>query len=153
MHVLRPLYVVLALVVLILAARTLVVPKDFGIHGKGYMYSWHRKANEEDWKNIQVKFQGRDYCQDCHAEQFQMLRSSPHTIIECENCHGPAIDHPSDPQKLPIDRSRELCLRCHTFLPYPTSKRAEIKGIDPDVHSPGLECAGCHDPHRASKPK
>lgn len=152
MHVLRPLYVLLGVVAIILAARLLIVPKDFGIHERGYMYSWYRKASEEDWKNFKVKYQGRDYCQDCHGEQFQHLRTSPHTIIECENCHGPALDHPSDPQKLPINRGRELCLRCHTTLPYPTSKRAEIKGIDPDAHNPGLECSGCHDPHRASKP-
>ena len=153
MHTLRPLYVVLALVAVILAARTLMVPKDFGIHERGYMYGWYRKASEEDWKNFKVKYQGREYCQDCHGEQFQQLRSSPHSIIECENCHGPAIEHPSEPQKLTMDRSRELCVRCHTYLPYPTSKRAEIRGIDPDTHNPGLECVGCHDPHRAAKPK
>jgi len=153
MHVLRPLYVVMALVAAILAARMLVVPKDFGIHGSDYMYSWYRKASEEDWKAFKVKYQGRDYCKDCHPDPYQQLRSSPHKVIECENCHGPAIDHPSNPPKLSIDRSRELCLRCHTYLPYPTSKRAEIRGLDPDRHNPGLECAGCHDPHRASKPK
>jgi predicted CXXCH cytochrome family protein len=153
MHVFRPLLVVLALAAAILAARALVVPKDFGIHEKGYMYGWYRKASEEDWKNFQAKYQGREYCKDCHAEQFQRLRSSPHTIIECENCHGLASEHPADPQKLSIDRSRELCLRCHTYLPYPTSKRAEIGGIDPDEHNAGLDCVGCHDPHRASKPK
>ncbi len=153
MHVLRPLYVILAMVALILAARTLMVPKDFGIHERGYMYSWYRKANVEDWKNFPVKYQGRDYCQDCHAEPFQQIRSSPHAIIECENCHGPAVDHPSNPQKLSIDRSRELCLRCHTDLPYPTSRRAGIRGIDPDGHNPGLECVACHEPHKASKPR
>ena len=153
MHVFRPLLVVLALGAAILAARTLVVPKDFGIHERGYMYGWYRKASEEDWKKLQVKYQGRDYCKDCHTEPFRRLHSSPHGMIECENCHGPAIDHPSDPQKLSIDRSRELCLRCHSHLPYPTSKRAEIRGIDPDGHNVGLECVSCHDPHRASKPK
>jgi predicted CXXCH cytochrome family protein len=152
MHVLRPLYVVLGLVAIILAVRPLIVPKDFGIYERGYMFSWYRKANEEDWKNFKVKYQGKGYCQDCHGEQFQLLHKSPHTIIQCENFHGPAIEHPSEPQKLLIDRGRELCLRCHTALPYPTSKRAEIKGIDPDAHNPGLECSGCHDPHRASKP-
>jgi predicted CXXCH cytochrome family protein len=153
MHVLRPLYVVLVLAAIIVIVRTAVVPKDFGIHERGYMYSWYRKGSEEDWKNFKVKYQGRDYCKDCHTGQFQRLHSSPHAIIECENCHGPAIEHPSDPQKLSVDRSRELCLRCHTYLPYPTSKRAGIKGIDPDGHNQGLECVGCHDPHRASKPQ
>ncbi len=153
MHVFRPLFVVLALGAVILAARMLVVPKDFGIHERGYMYGWYRKASEEDWKKIRVKYQGGDYCKDCHAEPFRQHLSSPHGIIECENCHGPASDHPSNPQKLSIDRSRELCLRCHTHLLYATSKRAEIRGINPDGHNVGLECVGCHDPHRASKPK
>ena len=153
MHVLRPLYVVLAFVVVILIARTVVVPKDFGIHERGYMYGWYRKANEEEWKAFKVKYQGKESCEGCHSEQNQQVRSFRHNIIECENCHGPGIEHPSEPQKLMIDRSRGLCLRCHTFLPYPTSKRTEIRGIDPDVHNPDLDCVGCHDAHKASKPK
>ncbi len=153
MHIWRPLYVVLALVVLVLIARTLIVPKDFGVHEQGYMYGWHRKANVEEWKAVKVKFQGKEYCQDCHDEKEQQLSASPHKIIECENCHGPALDHPTDPQKLSLDRSRDLCLRCHTYLSYPTSKRSEIKGIDPDQHNPGGECVGCHNPHEASKPQ
>ncbi|MDH4264856.1 MAG: cytochrome c3 family protein [Deltaproteobacteria bacterium] len=153
MHVLRPLYVVLALAGMILIARIFVVPEDFGIHEKGYMYGWYRKANEEEWKAFKVKYQGKEYCQDCHAQLEQEVRSSRHNIIECENCHGPALEHPSDPQKLTIDRSRELCLRCHTYLPYPTSKRSEIKGIDPNQHNPGGECVVCHNPHQASKPR
>ncbi len=152
MHVLRPLYVVLAVAGLILIARTLLVPADFGIHDKGYMYGWYRQGNVEEWKAVKAKYQGKDYCRDCHSEQEKQNLSSPHKIIECENCHGPAIEHPSDPPKLTIDRSRELCLRCHSFLSYPTSKRSEIKGIDPNQHNPGEECAGCHNPHQASKP-
>ena len=153
MHVLRPLYVILALIGLILVARTMVVPKDFGVHERGYMYGWYRKANEEEWKAFKVKYQGKEYCQDCHAEEEQQVGASRHKTIECENCHGPAVEHPTDPQKLILDRSRDLCLRCHTYLSYPTSKRSEIKGIDPDQHNPGGECVGCHNPHQASKPR
>jgi predicted CXXCH cytochrome family protein len=152
MHVLRPLFVVLVVAALILIARVFVVPEDFGIHERGYMFGWYRKANEEEWKAFKVKYQGKEYCKDCHAEQEKQVLSSRHKIIECENCHGPAREHPSEPPKLTLDRSRDLCLRCHTYLPYPTSKRAEIKGIDPGQHNPGAECTGCHDSHRASKP-
>jgi predicted CXXCH cytochrome family protein len=153
MHVLRPLYVVLALAAIILVARVFVVPEDFGIHERGYMYGWYREGNIAEWKAFQVKYQGKEYCRDCHADEEKQVLSSPHKIIECENCHGPALEHPSDPPKLTIDRTRGLCLRCHTYLPYPTSKRSEIKGIDPDQHNTGLECAGCHNPHQASKPR
>jgi len=152
MHVLRPLYVVLAIAGIILIARTFVVPEDFGIHESGYMYGWYRKANEAEWRAFKPKYQGQEYCRDCHAEQEQQVRSSRHNLIECENCHDPARGHPDDPQKLTLDRSRELCLRCHTYLPYPTSKRSEIKGIHPDQHNPGGECAGCHNPHQAPSP-
>ena len=58
------------------------------------------------------------------------------------------MDHPKNPKKLQIDRSRGLCLRCHAYLPYPTSGRAKIKGIDPDKHNANIECVQCHDPHK-----
>jgi predicted CXXCH cytochrome family protein len=146
-HVYRPLFVVIAVVVLILAARTVYVPKDFGIGDRGYMYGWHRHANEGDWKNFKVKYLGREYCKDCHADKYGSIMKTPHKIIQCENCHGPAIDHPADPPKLVIDKSRALCLRCHFPLPYSSSGRSKIKGIDPDKHNPGMECSACHNPH------
>ena len=77
MHVLRPLYVILALVGLILVARTMVVPKDFGVHERGYMYGWYRKANEEEWKALKVKYQGKEYCQTAMRKQEQQVDALP----------------------------------------------------------------------------
>jgi predicted CXXCH cytochrome family protein len=153
MHVLRPLYVILIVAAIVLIARTLLVPDDFGIHERGYTYGWYRQTNVEEWKAFKAKYRGKEFCTACHAEQGQEVVSSPHRIIECENCHGPAIGHPPDPPKLTIDKTRELCLRCHAYLPYPTSQRSEIKGIDPDRHNTGLACVLCHNPHEASKPR
>ncbi len=147
-HVLRPLIAFIGIIVLILLARIVLVPKDFGAHERGYLYGWHRKANEDDWKKIKVKYQGAEYCKDCHTDKYDKLKASPHRIIQCENCHGPAVDHPSDPPKLMIDRSRAHCLRCHYPLPYPSSGRAKIKGVDPDKHNPGADCSTCHNPHK-----
>ncbi len=146
--VLRPLIVVIGIVALILAARVFYVPKDFGVHERGYMYSWYRKANEEDWKKIKVKYQGKEFCKDCHADKYDSIKGTPHKIIQCENCHGPAGDHPDNPPKLALDKSRAQCLRCHFPLPYPSSGRAKIKGIDPDKHNPDIECSTCHNPHK-----
>lgn len=147
-HVLRPLYVVLAVVAAILAARVFVVPADFGIQESGYMYGWHRESNEQDWKDFKVKHKGRKYCQQCHEENYEAIMQSPHGAIQCENCHGAAVDHPVDPEKLNVDKSRTLCLRCHSYLPYPTSGRRIIPGIDREGHYPDTECVTCHNPHQ-----
>jgi len=149
-HVMRPLYVVIGIVAAILVVREFVVPEDFGIYERGYMYSWHRKSNEDEWKAFKVKYRSSEYCKDCHSDKYASIMQTPHAIIQCENCHGPAIDHPENPKKLSIDKSRELCLRCHSSLPYPTSNRANIRGIDPDRHNPGIECVMCHNPHKPS---
>lgn len=147
-HVFRPILVILAAVGIILVARAFVVPEDFGVHERGYMYGWHRKSNEEEWKNFKVKYQTREYCKGCHSHNYEMILQTPHAIIQCENCHGPAIDHPGAPAKLAIDRSRSQCLRCHAALPYVGSGRMIIRGIEDEVHNPGTECVMCHNPHK-----
>ncbi len=147
-HVFRPLFIFIGIVLLILIVRHFYVPHDFGIHERGYMYGWYREGNIEDWKKVQVKYQGRDYCKDCHPDKFASIMQSPHAIIQCENCHGPAMNHPDNPPKLPIDRSRAQCLRCHYPLAYPTSGRANIRGIDPDTHNRDFACSTCHNPHK-----
>jgi predicted CXXCH cytochrome family protein len=149
-HVLRPLLVVIGLVVILLVFRHFYVPQDFGIHEHGYTYGWYRTGAIEDWKKVTVKYQGEGSCKACHRDVVDGRVLYPHKIIECENCHGPAGNHPTDPVKLPLDKSRTLCLRCHTKLRYPTSARAGIVGIDPAKHNPGLECSKCHDPHQPS---
>jgi hypothetical protein len=156
-HVLRPLWVVLALIGITLIARAIIVPADFGIHEKGYTYGWYRKGNEEDWKSVKIKYQTREYCKDCHAGHYKRVVSSRHAKVQCENCHSPAIDHPEKPEKLNIDRSRELCLRCHAYMPYRPVKYAELrtgtitlKMQDPDTHNPGMECVSCHSAHEGS---
>ncbi len=154
-HVLRPLIVVLGIVILILAARVVYVPKDFGIYDRGYMYSWHRKGDEQFWRDFKIKFRGKAYCNDCHPDKIESIDKTPHRIIPCEDCHGPAGTaegyvhyDPDHRPKLEINRSRELCYRCHVYLAYPTSGRKKIKGFpDPEKHNPGMECVMCHNPH------
>ena len=152
-HVWRPLLVVLGLVFAILAFRFFYVPNDFGSGKYGFMYSFHRFSNVEEWKSLEPKYRdtGRqnlhEYCMECHGDIVEIRTEDMHGMISCENCHGPALDHPEAPEKLLVDRSRDVCLRCHTFLPYATSDRKRIPGIDPQEHNPGMACVDCHNPH------
>ena len=147
-HVLRPLWVAIVLVFIILVGRKFLVPSDFGVHGRNFTYGYHRLSNIDEWKNFSVKYRGKDVCVDCHEDKSKENSESMHKLLQCENCHGPAINHPEDPEKLVIDTSRGLCLRCHAFLPYPTSLRAALPGIDSDEHNPDIECSECHNPHK-----
>jgi len=155
-HVYRPLIVVFGIVAAILIAREIVVPDDFGAHEAGYMYGWHRKGNETDWKNFKVKYQGKQYCATCHPDKIETIDQSPHTVINCENCHGPAIKeaedgtftkHGEDVFTNEVNRARTLCLRCHAYLPYVGSGRENVRGINNNEHNPDMECVMCHDPH------
>jgi len=150
-HVLRPLWVAIAFIALVLLARYILVPKDFGVQGQGgsFTYNFHRASNVQEWKDFPIKYLGKEVCVECHTENGEKLASSPHTVIECENCHGPGLDHPEteNPETMNIDRSRALCLRCHAHLGYPESNRSLIPGIDPNEHNVDSECVECHDSH------
>lgn len=146
-HLLRPVLVVFVIVLLVLSARIFLVPDDFGIHGRGYMYGWHRTSNVQEWQAVQVRYKTAAACPQCHTDKASELSHSPHAAISCENCHGPALEHPRDPAGYTIDRSRGLCLRCHAKLPYPNSPRGAIRGINPDTHHPKAECVLCHISH------
>jgi hypothetical protein len=146
-HVWRPLYIVLVIVGGILLARTVLVPDDFGVYERGYMYGWHRKSNEAEWKTVRVKYKTAKVCVECHIDKYNDIKSSGHASISCENCHGPAYDHPQDPVGLNIDRSRSLCIRCHSYMPYKGNARGSIPGINPEKHYPQAQCVMCHIPH------
>jgi hypothetical protein len=52
-HVLRPLFVVIAGVALLLIVRHFMVPADFGVEKGGtFTYNFHRLSSSDDWKNF-----------------------------------------------------------------------------------------------------
>lgn len=146
-HVLRPLWVAIGVVAAALIARVFLVPSDFGVHGQNFTYGFYRLSNVQEWRDFPVKYQGREYCATCHLENVEFIAASPHAPIQCENCHGPARGHPGEVPALTLDRSRELCLRCHADLEYPGGGRAAIPGINPERHKRRFECSECHNPH------
>ena len=149
-HVWRPLFVVIGLVVFILLFRMVYVPSDFGTHERGYTFGFHRLSNEQEWKDFPAKYKDSTYCNDCHEDKNDEVSAAHHEMIPCENCHGAAFDHPDNPERLTIDRSRGLCLRCHAELYMPGSGRNDIPGVNPEQHNAGDACSDCHNPHNPS---
>ena len=147
-HVLRPLWAAGGVLTAILVIRTLMVPSDFGVGPSGYMYGWHRAGNEAEWKAMTPQYRfDNSYCKDCHSDNYTAIQKSPHSVIKCENCHGPAKGHPDNPTKLQINRDRSLCGRCHSALPGKLEARSKIKSIDLATHNANSPCVTCHNPH------
>ena len=146
-HVLRPLWVVIGVIALVLIARQFMVPSDFGVHGASFTYNFYRLGNIQEWKDVPVKYLGRDRCAGCHDENSAQILASKHVNMECENCHGPGAGHPREIKQLPVDPSREQCLRCHQYLPYPSSQRMALPAINGERHGRRRECRDCHNPH------
>jgi predicted CXXCH cytochrome family protein len=83
-------------------------------------------------------------CASCHTESQATWEKGAHgkaEVVTCQACHGSALpDHPANP--MPIDRSPDLCIRCHSdsrfgVQDWKSSKHFEL----------GMGCATCHDPH------
>ena len=147
-HVFHPLWVAIGLVGLILVARTFLVPSDFGVHGDSFTYNFYRQGNVQEWKEFPVKYQGKDACVECHEDKVRTNRRGPHKRVECENCHGPAVGHPDEIERLPLNKERAMCLRCHADLDYPESAaRSNLPAIVDKRHKRNRECVGCHNPH------
>lgn len=147
MHVLRPLWIVIAVVASIMVARAFMVPDDFGVHGDSFTYNYYRLSNVQEWQDFPAKYVGSKRCKRCHDENAAEIKGSKHANMQCENCHGPAAGHPKKVEKLAINTSRDLCLRCHHYLAYPSSQRSQLPGIDGSKHKKNKECSRCHDPH------
>ncbi|MBF0565795.1 MAG: cytochrome C [Nitrospirae bacterium] len=165
-HAWRPVIVVIGVIVFILGMRMILVPGDFKAKNGDYKYQWHRVSSEEFWKNFPVKHKGREFCKQCHPDKIEKVADSGHKNVQCENCHAQfnpeKKGHPINLKEdfgylldIGIDRSRELCKRCHAKLEYrPNLYFMFAKGpstfhmIDPTKHNPGIECVTCHDVHR-----
>jgi hypothetical protein len=79
--------------------------------------------------------------------------------VQCEACHGPAIEHASSPYfaKPAIDRSTEACGKCHGLDPadkiqagggFITSGQQynQLFGSKKRI----MRCVDCHDPHQST---
>lgn len=70
--------------------------------------------------------------------------------VQCESCHGPGSEHPSNVTKLSVTKSGELCKYCHdspSHHPQATQWVTSAHGSDvsPDEHFAGSgSCVGCH---------
>ena len=151
-HVIRIILFLAVLALVGLAARAIMVPKDFGKYGH------YRAGAIEDEMNREVRNGTNDSCLACHPYIKEMHFSGVHKTVSCEFCHGPVADHIQENTviaKLPKKQGEEittLCLRCHNQIIRARPKES-IKMVSMPNHLEEKKvrldhtCDQCHNVH------
>ncbi len=134
-----------ALLVALVVARLILVPKTFGEFGH------YRGAAPNEVASRDITYAGSNACMDCHSDIYELKRESNHKGLACEVCHGPAEAHVNAPDSIKptIPRGRGYCPLCHGYNP---SRPSGFPQILPELHNPGKACITCHNPHQPVLP-
>ena len=141
----RLLIVTVLLLAVFIFVRKYFTPKTFGEQG------YFRAAAIDSVASLPIKFAGHQMCDECHSDVEEAKSESFHRNVNCEACHGPALDHiESDAEILPpAPRKRGYCPLCHEYNP---ARPTGFPQIDPIAHNPGEPCISCHNPHAPDPP-
>jgi uncharacterized CHY-type Zn-finger protein len=139
-HLLR-LAVIFALgLVAFVAARAMLVPDDFGVHG-------HFRAGAlGDNRQRPLVHAGAEACGECHDDVVASRAGGGHESIGCEACHGPLAAHAAEPsdQAPELPDGGAICLRCHVAA---SAKPDGFPQVVPAEHAGDEACDTCHSPH------
>ncbi len=144
-HVKLVVLILVVFAIVFAAVRAVVIPDSFGKYGH------YRGDSLEENKNLPLVYSESSACKDCHALHFKDWSENQHKGVNCETCHGPALNHVESPTAIkPIaETSKELCRRCHAFM---ASRPSGFPQVDFETHNPGKKCRSCHNPHIPFKP-
>ncbi len=121
-------------------ARATLIPADFGKYGH------YRAGAIDDAAARPIVHAGQVACADCHGDVVELRKSTRHTAISCEACHGPLAKHASgEVEKPQRPDGRELCVRCHAAR---TGKPARYPTVVTKDHAGDEKCITCHTPHK-----
>ena len=126
--------------------RILFVPASFGDLG-------HFRADSiPENMGLPMQYAGAQVCPDCHEDIADQKAKSYHRTLSCEGCHGPALAHTEDYEKVKpmIPSKREQCTICHGYL---ISRPTGFPQINAEAHNPNKPCPTCHNPHDPTPPR
>ena len=136
---------VVGIVVTYSIARFYLTPASFGEYG------WYRGAALAEVATRDRVYAGKEACEVCHSDEYQMLMKHEHKGLSCESCHGPGEAHAQNPDNPNVKMAvlhYSLCLRCHEANPSRPKWHKQIVSKD---HYTGSKCTECHVPHAPSE--
>jgi predicted CXXCH cytochrome family protein len=136
----------------------------------GQQALWKLTKHSTAWKDLQANVGKAAYCNACHTvghngnadtttlAGYASTKDARYTDVQCENCHGPGLDHATSPSttnrplaSLKADtglKANGTCAECHSGIhnPYVQDWKASNHGTMPNSASPktNVACQGCH---------
>lgn len=138
-HLLRLAVLFVVGILLFVALRWWLVPKDYGKWGP------YRAAAVAQIAARPISYAGQATCVDCHTDVADTRKANAHAAISCETCHGPLAKHAADPEN-PARKPdpRAVCVSCHKADP---AKPAAFKTVNVADHADNGPCTACHPAH------
>ena len=130
----------------------------------GYQVRWETSAHADAWEGLQSSGHAASYCEGCHTvgpngnpEVEGGWAAAPeerYYDVQCENCHGPGLDHVMSPDGSGPLASIEViggdmattCAECHSGAHHPFVEEWEMSPhAEPLSYPAGREyCTPCH---------
>ena len=142
----------------------------------GQQAQWSGTAHASAWKDLQASGHAAATCENCHTANalgnptasqggFATTKDARYHDVQCESCHGPGLDHVTDPSKtqplisLKVDTSATpttSCAECHSgeHTPFVEEwKRSNHATMKTSWSATGpqtrTDCQSCHVGQRA----
>lgn len=155
-HVWRVLTLLIVVGIAGFGVQRLLRPRDFGKAG------YYRLGSLYEIMNQTPVHQGKEVCNECHDDIYQVHEKDIHFDVKCEDCHGPGNRHvqrylggdesvSEQEATVPKEYTLEGCLFCHRKL---AARPRTFPQVDPVEHlhflhvdQPETRCVECHSPH------
>jgi len=126
-----------------------------GCHSGTYG-DWSETGHANAWATLQESGHAASYCNPCHTVGYEgSLGNSGYDEapigkfenVQCENCHGAASGHPSNPAggTITVNWSAENCGKCHEGTHHPYITEWEESGHNSMGEADNSSCQGCHE--------
>lgn len=135
----------------------------------GTQAEWEETAHAGAWATLQGSGDAADYCEGCHTvghlgsvasdpdAGFATARETRYVDVQCESCHGPGLEHVSNPVAIKPLASFEAavdaqngCGECHegTHHPFVEQWAESAHGAGPHTEyasNISSSCKACHE--------
>lgn len=135
--------ILISALVIFAFVRQLFIPASFGQYGR------YRGDSISEVAAKEVNYAGSNNdCGECHRKVFNAVALGEHSSMNCQTCHGPAAKHLKKPAAWSpvVKGTAEACAACHKKIAGRLDER--IATVKPLLHSGGVDCVRCHNPHQ-----